>query len=60
MRKWTLIRGFSLLLFLLLPLSFGGCEISCDTNQGPVEEAADEVEDAAEEAGDAIEDAGDG
>lgn len=32
---------------------------ACDTNDGPLEEAAEDVEDAVEEAGDKIEDATD-
>lgn len=42
---------------LSLMVSFGLA--GCDRDEGPVEEAAEEVENAAEEAGDAVEDAAD-
>ena len=29
-----------------ISLSMGGCEMSCDTDDGPVEEAVEEIEDA--------------
>ncbi len=56
MRRWTWIRWLTLLL-LLMPLSFGGCEIECDTNETAVEEAGEEIEEAAEDAGEAVEEA---
>jgi len=58
MRKWTWAKSITILLFLL-PIAFGGCEGSCESNESPVEKAGDKIEDAADEAGDAIEDAGD-
>lgn len=55
MKSAWLFKLLTLGLFLVMPLSFGGCEVECDTNETAIEEAADEIEDAAEEAGETLE-----
>lgn len=47
-------RGISLLLALLLSMSMAGCE-----QEGPAEEAGEEIDQAIEKAGDELEEAGD-
>ena len=43
------------LIVLALFATQGGCEMSCTADDGPLEEAAENVEDAAEDVGDAVE-----
>lgn len=47
MRSTYWLRRLAMLL-MLVPLTFGGGEISCETHDSPAEEAADEIEDAME------------
>lgn len=46
-----------MLVMLLLPSSFGGCQ--CDTSDGPAEETGEAIDESIEEAGDAVEEATD-
>ena len=38
--------GFFSMLIVAISLSMGGCEMECDSDDGPVEEVAEEIEDA--------------
>lgn len=50
------VRSLALALFLVLS---GGAFLTACDNQGPAEEAGENIDDAVEDAGDSMEDAGD-
>lgn len=45
--------------FLALMLALGGASLAGCDNQGPAEEAGEDIDDAMDDAGDAMDDAGD-
>ena len=59
MKNKIAMKNFKNVFALMLLLSSLAALQACEDNDGPLENAAEEIEDAAEDAGDAIEDATD-